>query len=476
MKKVYTLAAAMLVSGMAYAHTAERSSVVTNMSRFTESSAIIDGDFGAPAKKVNTKSTRAEDWKSLGEGIFRDIFFSNFYKWGDALEEIPVEIEQNVGDPTQYRLVNMYQNYDFTGIEAAYQVEPGENYVYINTYNTPDGKVAWWIEGEGNTGMYCDAAATGLPGGFVYVMWYGSNVMEELGAEEAYAQRPDLFGTFENGVFTAPAKCDTANGLMMLRFSTMEEGYGYFTNKKGEFAMVLPGVEMPAPPDPFASYTLIGECDMQNYILDNLFEEYTAKVAKVEVYEDQKGFFHVKNAWLAGNWNTPEQAAETDFAIDLRDPGFGIIDWQETGYYDDLYGSTVDYMSKSAGMMYYIADKLTKEQFMAIEGFDQINVYLDVTNKKIVIPGASMWYYLPDLPETDELYNALFSAEGTPRETYIQLPADYVVAESAVNEIASDEFDGPTRYFNLQGIEIDAPAKGDLVIKKNGSKSTKVIF
>lgn len=492
MKKVYTLAVAMVVTGMAYANTVDRA-YVKDLAVDAKMAVTEDVNLGTPAKKVNTKSTRADEWKSLGMGSFRNSFCGNLWpKIFDSYEVIPCEIEQNVGDPTQYRIKDMYKEMDFTGLEEVFHYEPGDNYVYINTYVTKDGKTIWWIPGaadDNNTGFYSDAQVfqnvTAPSAGFMQVQWLYYKTLEQEDTEKVYEVLPTIFGTVENGVFSVAAKPagvtssdgDPIDYIMFGRFSNQPTNYGFYANSDGSFAFTLPGVEMPTPPNPFEGKTLVGKCDMFNSIMDNLFEEYTAKVGEVEVYEgEEKGDFHIKNAWLLGKWNSPEQAEETDFAIDLTDPNFGIIDWQTTNYFDDIEQSIVQIMSKTAGFMWYVAEgKMTKEQLQAMQGFEEINVTLDKTNKKINIPAQSIWYILPDVPETSEYYNMLFSADGNPKDSYIQLPADYVVP-AAISEIASDEFDGPTRYFNLQGIEIDTPAKGELVIKKNGSKSAKVIF
>lgn len=54
----------------------------------------------------------------------------------------------------------------------------------------------------------------------------------------------------------------------------------------------------------------------------------------------------------------------------------------------------------------------------------------------------------------------------------IVLPAE---ALSGVEEIGAEEMNAPVKYYNLQGVEIAAPAKGELVIKKQGSKAIKAI-
>lgn len=56
----------------------------------------------------------------------------------------------------------------------------------------------------------------------------------------------------------------------------------------------------------------------------------------------------------------------------------------------------------------------------------------------------------------------------------IQLPEGAVVGvEGIVNDA---DVNAPVRYFNLQGVEVAAPVKGEVVVKKQGSKATKVVF
>lgn len=54
----------------------------------------------------------------------------------------------------------------------------------------------------------------------------------------------------------------------------------------------------------------------------------------------------------------------------------------------------------------------------------------------------------------------------------IQLPKE---ALASVEGIVVDEMDAPARYFNLQGVELAAPAKGEITIVKKGNKSYKEI-
>lgn len=82
---------------------------------------------------------------------------------------------------------------------------------------------------------------------------------------------------------------------------------------------------------------------------------------------------------------------------------------------------------------------------------------------------VSFTYDIPSIQQwTDQNENAIDMF------AQITLPEDAVVGvEGIVNDA---DVNAPVRYFNLQGVEVTAPAKGEVVVKKQGSKATKVVF
>ena len=46
---------------------------------------------------------------------------------------------------------------------------------------------------------------------------------------------------------------------------------------------------------------------------------------------------------------------------------------------------------------------------------------------------------------------------------------------TGVEGIVDDSVDAPARFFNLQGVEVAAPVKGEVTIVKKGNKSYKQI-
>lgn len=61
---------------------------------------------------------------------------------------------------------------------------------------------------------------------------------------------------------------------------------------------------------------------------------------------------------------------------------------------------------------------------------------------------------------------------GTSESTLTNL--SFVMKQSGIEDVLTDQT--PVRYFNLQGIEIETPVKGQVVIMKRGDKTCKVLY
>lgn len=79
------------------------------------------------------------------------------------------------------------------------------------------------------------------------------------------------------------------------------------------------------------------------------------------------------------------------------------------------------------------------------------------------------------LPIADGKYTVGVQAISTANETYSKF-ATATAETSAISNIATDNADAPVHYYNAQGIRVDNPAKGQLLIKVQGNKASKIIF
>ncbi|MDE6296323.1 MAG: hypothetical protein K2L89_00610, partial [Muribaculaceae bacterium] len=472
-KKIYTLAAAAFCA-YSLSAAAPQKSVVNYVNTDLEKKLEVK----VPVKQANTRADEPA-WESIGEGTLRDGLIAGFLKVD--VQDIPVTFEQDKNNPTHYRIVNPYENWINPFSDLEYD-DSGTFYLYFNLeeYN---GKKVWYIPEITDLGIIFPELAAGVQG-MASLMTYG----DMIGAVDSQGEiitMDDFVGNFtENalgqvdaqGRMTYPynmtqVKTGKEFPNLMLHLSSMDEGYGYPVNKKGFFTIFMPGVEVKEY-DPFEGLNLVGECKMQNNILDNIFGESSTPEGTVTVYEepDRKGYFHIKDAFLAGDWNTAEQAATFDFQINLTNPDLGIIERTDTQYVEDVDGlGQTEILSISEYELYYSQTPLTPEQFLKeyLPENPNENIYIDSANKRIIIEYGSILYLFSN---SNQLYQA---TQGT--NSWIQLPANYVLPVSGVNSVVADDVNAPAKYFNLQGMEIANPEAGQLVIVKKGNKATKVI-
>ena len=57
----------------------------------------------------------------------------------------------------------------------------------------------------------------------------------------------------------------------------------------------------------------------------------------------------------------------------------------------------------------------------------------------------------------------------------IEMTCKITLDKAGVGEISAEDANAPVKYYNLQGMEVANPEAGQLVIKKQGSKTVKVI-
>lgn len=469
MKKFYTLAVmAFCVCGANAAVKEFQANREVKLADKVELESKIDASINGTKKMT----TRADGWKSIGTGKYREGIFSSLFRGIDP-QVYDVEIEQNENDPTAYRIVNPYENWENPFSDVEYDAS-GTYYLNFNIEEI-DGKKYWYMpEDYQPLGVILPEISDGVEG--------MSSLLTQLGswcAEHGLDRVLEVFGdggigkVEESGALTYAATmiAQANDGTMkeypnmLLHLESLKEGSGLGVNSKGMFAIGLPGVELVY--DPFEDCDLIGDGVFMNPWLENFFEEAAPSPYNVEVYQvkDTHGMLKIKNAW--GDWNL--EGEEVPFIIDITDPDCVIVEWQESGYIDELDGlGEIDIMSYSYFQFNGTQYPPTRDEFLA--EYKDSNMYVDPATKRIIMPAASMWVY----PENGD--NNVFGPQSdNPANGYIQLPADYVLPESAVKEVAIDNSNAPVEYYNIQGMRIANPEAGQLVIKRQGSNATKMI-
>lgn len=157
--------------------------------------------------------------------------------------------------------------------------------------------------------------------------------------------------------------------------------------------------------------------------------------------------------------------------LDLSDPEFPIVrPIVNSGLYLNSFMGYM-YCSNMGGNMVYIEGS----------SIDEAKAMFNILGYEMPTIDDSNILTLPNtmfgLSAACNEYTTWEAEDGSAADmtAVIELPAK---VQASVKGIEVDEADvnAPARYFNLQGVEISAPAKGEVVIVKKGGKAVKTVF
>lgn len=182
---------------------------------------------------------------------------------------------------------------------------------------------------------------------------------------------------------------------------------------------------------------------------------------ELEKSTETEGLYRLVKPW--NSYFRKEYDSYLEF--DISDPDCVIIPTQPTGHVDEEYGAAS--VQNFVGM--YIASGFGKDDAYAAitpgkEG-EHICTYDDKT-KVITIPvNAAFTTFAKD----DSYWN-VGKAHGA-ADSYIVMPGS-----AGIDTVISEDSNAPVEYYNLQGIRIDNPSSGQLVIRRQGSDVKKIIM
>lgn len=205
-------------------------------------------------------------WNTLeGKAKFTDAFTSLFAYQDEPVYPIfEVEIQQNEADPTIFRLVNPYAQWESSYSSYDFKYDSSNNY-YMIIYTFPEHNLACTntfqtginvkIRESEDTAVENDFEMFGVQNQAYYFYesyaslfgWYLSDVAEEF---------PYMLGNYNDGVITCPAYYEDEYSGQIMEFPTFtgwtgsyreatDNGYTYVVNKMGNFKVILPGAKEP---------------------------------------------------------------------------------------------------------------------------------------------------------------------------------------------------------------------------------------
>lgn len=212
------------------------------------------------------------------------------------------------------------------------------------------------------------------------------------------------------------------------------------------------------------AWNSLGQGQFLENIVYNLFTggERNRAFVGVEVEEsaDNPGIFRVLNAFSSLYSKVGMGVKSPDMRIDARNPDNVVIGLQPTGLNAIIDGET-------GGAIYYLNDAAFYEEFgwsLNHNGVKRCTMRPDGEgNLTIVIPYHSCFIYASST--TDYFF-------GSEYESVLEFKA----GDTDVSIIVDDAPDLPAEYFTLQGIRVENPSHGQILIMRRGKKISKIVF
>jgi len=181
----------------------------------------------------------------------------------------------------------------------------------------------------------------------------------------------------------------------------------------------------------------------------------------LEKSTETEGLYRLVNPWSSYFGKDIESYLE----FNISDPQCVVIPTQSTGVVDEEFGlaSVQNFVGMYISAGFGISDALAAIP-EGKEG-EHICTYNDAT-KVVTMPVNAMFTTFAN----DDSYWNLGRDHGA-TDSYIVMPGGSGIG----NVIAPDE-NAPVEYYNLQGIRVDNPAAGQLLIRRQGAVTTKVIM
>lgn len=150
-----------------------------------------------------------------------------------------------------------------------------------------------------------------------------------------------------------------------------------------------------------------------------------------------------------------DETMDDPMYIDLTDPKCVVVPQQYTGI-----------GTRDMGAAYILSRSENFENLDAFLASNMAEYAITLNDNLVTIPAGGIWWWFPET-DPESLYGARNELPSS-----VQLPAGW----NAIDNITVEGVDAPVEYYNLQGMRVENPAAGQLYIKRQGSKATKILF
>lgn len=426
---------------------------------------------------IRKEAAVSSNWQPAGQGTYTDILFSDLY--GKQPQTFTVEFEQNVDDPSIYRIPEVYANMDFSDYPGLQYVGSNTSPMVIHVYND----LYAYFE-EFDTGVYSTyTAGTDDYHGEIRMLMQSTDLLAYNDMATLVAYLPESLCLVQNGNLTLEATFALEgkiwNNVLGLCFVTGTPYDKLFRgNQKGNFLISLPDAE---EYDPDADWRDIGTALYTDTFTEGLYPgnpEYGTWEVKMQQNRYDGGLYRLVNPYE--KWKSPSAAITYDkehtyyMTIMMQQyEGFTLVGIPTFHTGIEIAGQGAYAVSNQA------ADVLKSSDFLTL--YYYYNGCLGYMEDEGVITYPSHCLIDYDMYLNFYGYCGAFSYDNTFYSANSQGNFKLVMPGSNGGEDGSGAAaigadDAAPVYFNLQGLRIDSPAKGELLIEKQGDKTRKIIF
>lgn len=217
---------------------------------------------------------------------------------------------------------------------------------------------------------------------------------------------------------------------------------------------------------------------MDGWVLPALgFNQYENEYeVKLQQYDGNENLYRLVDPYKTGpaaEFNTSRTGGYIQF--DVTDPEHVVFTKSNAGFSHSGLGISTFYTFNMLGYYLYNYPTYTAEEIIQMQPMpfttfqdgvvsleyytneNRVKVYDANYGTQLVPNGGQVWQY--------------GSGERVDMTTTITFPKD-----NAVESVFGDDENAPVEYFNLQGLRVINPQPGQLLIKRQGSKASKIIF
>lgn len=432
MKKIYALLA---VAACTVSASAMTTLVAEQAGEMRANLEVAAKPTPVPMKAAATAPTGA--YNILGQGHVREGLLSTVGNCEYLLSGLiwEVTIEQSATDANWYR-TKIY-NENAPTMESL--GEANDVYFYFNTAN-PDKVYSLGFN------VYED---------FTFYQMVTESGLDQILANPTVVTGNPQYAKLENGLITFPAY-----GFMYT--DVADKQHLFRANIEGDFAIAMPGTEMPEFWTNLGSTTWYDGIMGSMYVFSDGTTEAEPEVLESETVVQEKiaepGVYRLLSPFM--EWFETTCPLVIDMTYKTADgTAVGVINQTGTGVIDDRMGLTYIYsrsINYPNGVEGFVADT---------ENFNKYNISWDAATRTINLPGNACFFYWPNYDE-DHVYSSNAA-----------LPSKITIPENAgVNDVVvSDSENGKVTFYNLQGVQVENPENG-LYIVKQGNKVQKVLI